>query len=197
MTEAHPDQPEIEAKLVHPITEIVPGISEHDADLLTRIALFDQRMGNIPVDSDELGYLMPWSLDQAYMHPHSTAQLLQPASTLNPLHQDGLRLGQEAERTAIAYRVTANSHITWMASINDAAYRVIRGDRIFMARRDAYSYEPNAPWLYRRMQSRLLICIAWMAEGKPMEGRVISPTVRDRLAAEAGLFIEQQPTDEL
>lgn len=196
MTEAQPAQPEFESKLAYPITEIVPGISAHDADLLTRIAQFDQLMGNTPVDREELAYLMPWALDQAYTRPHATAQLLRPESTLSPVLQQGMRLGQEAERSDIAYRVTANQRITWMARINGTAYQVVMGDRIFTARRNDYMFKPNERSLYRKMQSRLLICIAWMSEGKPMEGRVISPTVRERFAAEAGQYLFTQ-SDEL
>lgn len=196
MSEAQPAQPESESKLAYPITEIVPGISEYDADLLTRIAQYDQLMGNTPVDREELAYLMPWALDQAYTRPHATAQFLQPESTLSPALQQGLRLGYEAQRSDIAYRVTANQRITWMARINGTAYQVVMGDRIFAARRNDHMFEPNAPWLYRKMQSRLLICIAWMAEGKPMEGRLVSPAVRERFAAEAGQYLFTQ-SDEL
>ena len=186
MTESLPNQPEDEAKLVHPITELVPGIAEADAALLTRLAGFDQHVSAM---SSDFAHHMPWAVDQAYMHPHHTAKLIREEAQMGPVVTDALRLGYEVQRSGIAYRVSANPNLTWMATLNDDAIRTVRQDKVFMARRTAYMFEPNAPWLYQRMQSRLLVCLAWMAEGKPMEGRKISSTVRERLASEASKLL--------
>jgi hypothetical protein len=192
MPETSPDQPEQETRLKYPITELMTDISEYDADVLTRIASLDQRMSTSKVD---LAHLMPWAMDHAFMHQHASAQLITNESTIEPGSKEALRLCVEAERSGIAYRVTANPRISWMARLNDDALKVIRQDRVFTARRDAHSFEPNATWLYKKMQSRLLVCIAWMAEGRPMEGRTISPTVRDRIAAEATKLLLSEPED--
>lgn len=186
MPETSPDQPEQAAQLKYPITEIVTDISEHDADILTRIAQLDQRRS---ASAEDLGHLIPWAMDQAFMHPHASAQLISEESTFEPLYKEALKLCVEAERSGIAHRVSANPNLRWMARLNDAAVKVVKQDRVFSARKDAHTFEPNAPWLYRKMQSRLMVCIAWMAEGKPMEGRTISPSVRERIAAEASKIL--------
>lgn len=186
MPETSPDQPEQETQLKYPITEIVTDISEHDADILSRIAQLDQRHS---AAAEDMAHLMPWAMDQAFLHPHKSAQLISDESDFEPLYKEALRLCVEAERSGIAYRVSANPRLSWMARLNDDAVRVVKQDRIFSARKDEHTFEPNAPWLYRRMQSRLMVCIAWMAEGKPMEGRKISPSVRERIAAEASKLL--------
>src|SRR6185437_11270173 len=134
MPETNPEQPELETQLKYPITEIVTDISEHDADILTRIALFDQRMSAV---SEDLAHLMPWSMDHAFMHPHKTAQLLREDSAF--AYKEALRLCQEAERSGMAYRISANPRLHWMARLNDDAVRTIRQDRIFSARKDDHA----------------------------------------------------------
>lgn len=189
MPESSPDQPEQATQLKYPITEIVTDISEHDADILTRIAVLDQRHSAASVD---LAHLMPWAMDQAFLHQHASTQLLREDSTFEPLYREALELCVEAERSGIAYRVSANPNLRWMARLNDDAVRVVKQDRIFSARKDAHAFEASAPWLYRKMQSRLLVCIAWMAEGKPMEGRTMSQNVRERIAAEASKLLMEE-----
>ena len=192
MSESSPEQPEQETQLKYPITEIVRDISAYDADLLTRIAELDQR---VSAPTTDLAHLIPWAMDHAYMHPHRSAQLITEESDFEPTYKQALQLCVEAERSGIAYRVSANPRLHWMARLNDDAVKVIQQDKLFTARKDAHAFEASAPWLYRKMQSRLLVCIAWMAEGKPMEGRKISPTVRDRIAAEATKLLMSESDD--
>lgn len=180
MSEFDPTSAETIFEPVVPITELVTDISERDANLITDIAALDQKYENI---SHELSGLMPWALDRAFMRPHRTAQMLRDAGRPK-LHTEALSHAQVVQRSGIAYTVSANPKISWMSRVTDNTYAVLREDRIFSERRDKYSGEPNAPWLYQHMQSRLLLCLARMMEGKEMQVRKIHPTIRQKIAEE-------------
>lgn len=187
MSETHPASAEAKFEPVVPISDLVDDISEADADLITQIAALDQSHGHV---SQELNGLMPWALDQAFMHPHKAAQeLLKPGQSR--LRTEALRLAQRVERSGIAYRVSANPKLQWMSRVTDDTYTVLRNDRVFRERRDRYSREPNARWLYKNMQSRLLLCLARMMEGREMDVRRIHPTIQQRIAAETMDFLSK------
>jgi hypothetical protein len=181
MPESQPGSAEAKFEPVVPIYELVNDISEADADLITQIAGLDERLSKI---SDELRGMVPWALDQAFLHPHGTAQMLREPGQ-RKLRNQALQLATDIARSGIAYRVSANPKLSWMARITDDTYTVLREDRIFRDRKDKYSREPNAPWLYKEMQSRLFVCLARMMEGKEMEVRRIHPLLRQRIAAKA------------
>jgi hypothetical protein len=189
MSEHQPPVAETNFEPVVPISELVDDISEADAALITTIASLNQ--SHIKTHADLSG-LMPWALDQAFMHPHATAQeLFHPKPGLSTLRTEALRHAQKVERSGIAYRVSGNPKLQWMARVTDDTYAVLRNDRVFRDRRDKYSREPNASWLYKSMQSRLLLCLAWMMEGKEMDVRRIHPTIQQRIAAESMQFLDE------
>lgn len=192
MYESLPASAEIPFEPVVPITELVDDISEADADLITTIAALHHK--HIKTHA-ELSGLMPWALDQAFMHPHATAQeLLHPELGHSPLRTEALRHAQAVAKSNIAYRVSGNTKLMHMARVTEETYAVLRNDRVFRDRRDKYSREPNASWLYKSMQSRLVLCLAWMMEGQEMDVRRIHPTVRQRIVAEATGFLDD-PTN--
>jgi hypothetical protein len=186
MSEQQPPRAESDFAPVIPITELVNDLSESDAALLTQIAAFDERASKA---HDELRGLMPWALDQAFLHPHNTALTLRE-SGVGAFRREALELATTVAQSGIAHRVSANTKLSWMARITEDTYDVLRDDRIFRERRDKYSREPNAPWLYKEMQSRLFICLARMMEGKEMDVRKIRPVMRERIVTEAMRFLE-------
>lgn len=189
MSESQPTSAETTFEPVVPIYELIDDISDADATLITRIASLNQ--SHIQTHA-ELSGLMPWALDQAFMHPHATAQeLLNPKPGQSALRAEALRHAQKVERSGIAYRVSGNPKLQWMSRVTNDTYAVLRNDRIFRERKDKYSREPNASWLYRSMQSRLLLCLAWMMEGKEMDVRRIYPTIQQRIAAESMQFMDE------
>lgn len=181
MSESEPVPAETTFEPVIPITELVEDISERDAGLITEITELDQKYGKV---SHELSGLMPWALDHAFMRPHRTAQMLRE-TTHSKFYLEALELAQRVQKSGIAYSVSANPKIQWMSRVTNDTYAVLRDDRVFSERRAKHSREPNAPWLYQQMQSRLLLCLAWMMEGKEMDARRMHPTIRQKLAAEA------------
>jgi len=153
--------------LVIPIDELVAenaSLLEVDADLLTRLAEFEK----IGMDGDTLGRAM----DMAFMKPHRTAAMLGRREEFPDQETvsfaEALRLAQEAERSGIAYRLTDNPNLTWMVPLSERARAAVKSDVTYAERRHRYQRELYTPW-YRSMQSRLIVCVARLAAGRPLE----------------------------
>lgn len=154
--------------LAVPIESLVAekaSLSVADAELLTRLARFEQ----IGMDDGTLGNAM----DMAFMRPHRTAAIVSRREELPDQESaafiKALRLAREADHSGIAYRLTENSNLTWMVPLSDQARAAVRSDIIFTERQHHYQQDGlYAPW-YRFMQSRLIVCVARLAAGKPLE----------------------------
>jgi hypothetical protein len=184
MSESMPSQSERSYQPAHPITELVTDISDGDVALLTDIAGYDHKLTTI---SAELRNVMPWAQDEAFLHPHRTAVQLRGTS-IDTYHMRALQLANRAARSGIAYRVSSNPRIYWMARLTDEAIATVNQDRVYRDRRERQTYQPNEPVLYHRMQSRLMMCLAWMAEGRPMETRKMGQEVVRQRMAEAAMY---------